>query len=187
MPAPRRTTLEAIVGAGLALLEDAGPEALTMQAVAQRVGVRAPSLYKRVRSRTDLVRLVTEATVRDLGDRLSLTADGAAPADELMALGRALRAFAHERPAGYHLVFAPAPDGARADPALLAAASAPVLDAVGRLVGPGDALAAARTLTAWAHGFVSMELAGAFRLGGDVDAAFEYGLRAVVGALTPRT
>lgn len=187
MPAPERTTLDAIVEAGLALLEEAGPEALTMQAVAQRVGVRAPSLYKRVRSRADLVRLVTEATVRDLGDELARAAGDADPAAELRTLGRALRTFAHARPAGYHLVFAPAPDDARADPALLAAASAPVLDTVERLVGPRDALAAARTLTAWAHGFVSMELAGAFRLGGDVDVAFEYGLGRVVGALTQPT
>jgi hypothetical protein len=37
----------------------------------------------------------------------------------------------------------------------------------------------------WAHGFISMELAGAFRLGGDVDAAFEFGLRRLVAAFAP--
>ena len=36
----------------------------------------------------------------------------------------------------------------------------------------------------WAHGFVSMELAGAFRLGGDVDAAFDFGIDRLTDALT---
>jgi hypothetical protein len=51
-------------------------------------------------------------------------------------------------------------------------------------VGQERALEAARTLVAWAHGFVSMELSGAFRLGGDVDAAFAFGVDAVLQGIT---
>ncbi|MDF2575814.1 MAG: TetR family transcriptional regulator, partial [Agromyces sp.] len=47
MPTPERTTLAEIVRAGRDQLESGGPDGLTMQAVALRVGVRAPSLYKR--------------------------------------------------------------------------------------------------------------------------------------------
>ena len=43
-------------------------------------------------------------------------------------------------------------------------------------MGTDAALEAARLVTAWATGFIEMELAGAFRLGGDLDRAFEYGL-----------
>jgi hypothetical protein len=39
-------------------------------------------------------------------------------------------------------------------------------------------------ITAWAHGFVTMELAGAFRLGGDVEEAWAYALDGLVGALS---
>ncbi len=46
-----------------------------------------------------------------------------------------------------------------------------------------DALAAARVFTAWATGFLHMELAGAFRLGGDVDEAFRYGLEHLLAGL----
>ena len=44
MPTPERTSLDAIIRAGCDLLEADGVEGLTMQAVAVRVGVRAPSL-----------------------------------------------------------------------------------------------------------------------------------------------
>ena len=58
MPTPDRTSLAEIVEAGRELLERDGIQGLTMQAVATQVGVRAPSLYKRVSNRDALVALV---------------------------------------------------------------------------------------------------------------------------------
>lgn len=165
MPTPDRTSLAAIVDAGRDLLELGGPAKVTMQAVADRVGVRAPSLYKRVRDRDALLQLVAEATVEDLGTRL------AASGGSLPGLARAYRAFAHARPEGFRLMYSVA---GSAD--ALSRASEPVLRAAREAVGDERALDEARLLTAWATGFVNMELAGAFRLGGDVDEAFEYGL-----------
>jgi AcrR family transcriptional regulator len=186
MPTPDRTSLEEIVRAGVELVEARGLAGLTMQAVASRVGVRAPSLYKRVRGRDDLIRLITDEAVRDLEGRLLAAEPAADAGTALRDLARAFRAFAHDRPAGYRLIFAPESEAGRGDPELLAQASAPLLRVAGALAGSDDALAAARTITAWAHGFVSMELAGAFRLGGDVDQAFEYGLTQLTEALTSR-
>jgi hypothetical protein len=40
---------------------------------------------------------------------------------------------------------------------------------------------------AWLHGFVSIEQAGLFRLGGDIDAAFEEGLAALLDGIAART
>ncbi|WP_412159619.1 helix-turn-helix domain-containing protein, partial [Pantoea sp. SIMBA_079] len=54
MPTPEKTSRTAIVAAGRVLIESGGLDGLTMQAVAERVGVRAPSLYKRVRDRREL-------------------------------------------------------------------------------------------------------------------------------------
>lgn len=166
MPTPERTSLTAIVDAARDLLEGGGPSAVTMQAVADRVGVRAPSLYKRVRDRDALLLRVVEATADELTGRLE------ASDQSLAGLARAYRAFAADRPEGFRLLFTTT--GAAET---MARTAAPVIDAARAVVGETDALAAARLLTAWATGFVSMELAGAFRMGGDLDAAFEYGLQ----------
>lgn len=164
MPTPSRTSIADIVSAGRDLLESGGPASLTMQQVADRVGVRAPSLYKHVRDRDALLDAVAAATVNDLAECLGAS-DGA-----LESLLRAYRAFAHQWPEGFRLMFSP---GAPLD--ALERAVAPVLASTRQIAG-ADALEAARLVTAWATGFIQMELAGAFRLGGDLERAFEYGL-----------
>jgi AcrR family transcriptional regulator len=183
MPTPDRTSLDEIIQAGRDILESAGVGGLTMQAVADRVGVRAPSLYKRVRNRDDLLRLITEATVHDLGERLAIIDAGADPRRDLGELARAFRAFAHSRPMGYQLIFARKPDVAAPSTEALTRAIEPVLQVAVNLAGKQHALEAARTLTAWANGFISMELAGAFKLGGDIDQAYEYGIARLTDAL----
>lgn len=165
MPTPDRTSYAEIVDAGRALLEESGPSGLTMQRVAERVGVRAPSLYKRVRDRDALVEAVAAATLDDLSDRLE------ASVGSLESLARTYRDFARERPEGFRLMFATtAPQEA------LDRVGATVVRTAGGLAGEEHALEAARLVTAWATGFVQMELAGAFRLGGDIDEAFAFGL-----------
>lgn len=165
MPTPDRTSLAEIVRAGQDLLEDGGPARLTMQSVAERVGVRAPSLYKRVRDRDALVSAVAAATLDDLTARLEAS-DGS-----LEGLARAYRAFARERPEGFRLVFTSAPR-----PDALERSAAAIMESVRPFVDDDHTLEAARLVTAWATGFVQMELAGAFRLGGDLDEAFAFGL-----------
>lgn len=172
MPTPDRTSLAEIVDAGRALLESGGPSGVTMSAVADRVGVRAPSLYKRVRDRDALILLVGEATADELSGRL------AASPPTLAEYARAFRAFAHERPEGFRLMFA-MPGTAEA----AGRAAAPIIEATRELVGEERALDAARLFTAWATGFVSMELAGSFRMGGDVDGAFEFALATIQAGL----
>lgn len=61
--------------------------------------------------------------------------------------------------------------------------SASLLRVVTELAGPQDALPTARMIVAWAHGFITMELAGAFRLGGDVEQAWDFALDRILGAV----
>lgn len=172
MPTPERTSVEEIVLAGREILEVAGPAGLTMQAVATQVGVRAPSLYKRLRDRDALHAAVATASIDALTARLE------AAGDDIAALAHAYRRFAHQHPEGFRIMFTiAAPHDA------LERSAAPLIRAATALVGEEDALDAARLFTAWATGFLQMELSGAFRLGGDVDRAFDYGLRRLTAGL----
>ena len=200
-PARAKTTDEAILDAAARLLEAGGLDALTMQAVAAEVGVRAPSLYKRVRDRAALVRAVQESAATELEAALSKVSKGKDPRADIIAMADAFRAFAHRRPGSYGLLFAALPDEMRVSPETNEAAIAPVLTALTALVhgrGRGGAksgskgsakgrieepLDAARLFVAFAHGFVTMELAGAFRLGGDVDRAWRIGVATIVDAV----
>ena len=183
MPTPARTSLDEIVLAGRAIVESDGVESLTMQRVAEAVGVRAPSLYKRVRSRHDLIRMVVEHIARDLTETLDGAATTDDPRHDLHAMANALRAFAHAQPAAYALLFAQLPEESRPDQQILAGTAASVVRVASVLAGPELALEAARMIAAWAHGFISMELAGAFRLGGDVDRAYDFGVERLAAAL----
>jgi len=189
MPTPDRTSLDEIVRAGRDLLESEGLSGLSMQAVADRVGVRAPSLYKRVRSRDDLIRLISEATLAELAARLDAVASAepqADPVDRLTQLAHAVRAFARSGPEAYRLMFSPPSEGSAASPESIARSAAAILSVAAELAGPDDALDAARTATAWTTGFIGMELAGGFRLGGDVDQAYAYGIARIAAALDRR-
>ncbi|MCS0499588.1 TetR/AcrR family transcriptional regulator [Protaetiibacter mangrovi] len=184
MPAPEKTTLDEIVAAGCELVETLGAEGLTMQAVASRVGVRAPSLYKRVRDRNELLSLVVAATLAELTARVEATLVDPDPRERIRAQAEELRRFAHTRPVGYALVFG-AHGSARPEGAALARSVTPLLDAVRELTGDAHALDGARLVTAWANGFIAMELGGSLRMGGDVDEAWRWGLDRLVGALGP--
>lgn len=183
MPTPPRTSLDEIVQAGRAILDADGLDALTMQRVADAVGVRAPSLYKRVRDRDALVRLIARDVVADLGTTLSSAATTGAPRTDLRAIAFAFRAWAHRRPGSFGLLFGRLPDAWRIEPETGGSALGALFATVAALAGPDEVLEASRTVVAWASGFISMELAGGFRLGGDVDAAFAYGVDRLTTAL----
>jgi len=192
MPTPARTSVEEIVAAGTRILDEVGLAGLTMQAVAAHVGVRSPSLYKRVRDRDELLHHIATATARELGERLddatvaasaTGSSEGAEPAERLVRLAHALRAFAHARPERYRLLFTPPANTLGPAPEALTDAVRALLETTTRLVGPEDSLSAARTVTAWATGFISMEFTGAFRLGGDVEEAYTYGISRLAAAL----
>lgn len=190
MPAPPRTSRHAIVTAARSILETDGLEAVSMQAVADRVGVRAPSLYKHVADRSALIRAVTDAVAADLAAALRVPRPSGDPRDDLRSIARRYRTFVRANPAGYGLLFRPLGRDELPDDATLAALGEPIIAAIEHVTGEGGGLEAARTFVAWAHGFTSLEGAGGFRLGGDLDAAYERGIELILagisGSASPR-
>jgi AcrR family transcriptional regulator len=183
-PAPARTSTEAIVAAARRIIESDGLSAVTMRSVAQAVGVKGPSLYKHLPDRAALLRAVSESVVDDLRRTMARATATDDPRADLRAAAVDYRAFVLRNPNGYRLLFANVPSGASPDPASVAALGEPIVRSMVRLMGDADALEGARTLVAWAHGFVTMELAGAFRLGGDLEAAYLFGIEAILAGVT---
>ena len=181
-PAAARTSNAAIIAAARSLLEAGGPDAVTMQAVAEVVGVRAPSLYKRFADRSALLTAVADSVAADLAVATAPPAQIRDPQRAVRQMARRYRTFAQRSPRAYQLLFGDA--GVQPTPSVNAQAGAGVLRVAEALVGQTHALEAARLLVAYVHGFVSMELAGAFRLGGDVNAAWDYGIDTLMRGLT---
>ncbi|MGT2425174.1 TetR/AcrR family transcriptional regulator [Amnibacterium kyonggiense] len=185
MPTPARTDRGAIVDAASGLLEEGGADAVTMQAVAERVGVRSPSLYKHVENRRALLEAVMTAAVAEL-DALSATVRDRDDARRSIAAQLdGLRRFARARPQAWALVMGIAPGAPLPSVASTEGSVRSLLEDVTELTGPDRALDGARLVVAWANGFIAMELAGAHRLGGDLDGAWRWGLARIVAALEP--
>jgi AcrR family transcriptional regulator len=161
-----------IVIAARALLDAEGAGALSMRRIAERLGIRAPSLYKHVPDKRALEAALISDGFAEVADRFA-GAVAAAPDAPLEALGRAYRAFAHEHPHLYRLMTEKPLDRESLAPGVEDRAAAPLMAAAG-----GDA-DRARAAWAFAHGMAILELNGRFPPGADLDAAWARGLAAL--------
>jgi AcrR family transcriptional regulator len=180
MPAPPKTTDAQIVQAARRLVEHKGRDGFSMNDVAASVGIRAPSLYGRFEDRADLLAAVEIQLCGELSALLGKLIVANDPKATLIAQANAIRRFAKRNPNGYSLIFDGRSAPTREGTAARAAALAPVMPSLAALAGEDHAFAAARVLIPFLHGFISMELANAFRLGGGVAAAFERGVSIVL-------
>lgn len=154
-----------ILAAARTLLEQEGPEALTMRRLAGRVGITAPSLYKHFPDKSSVVNALADAMLRETAQALE-AAESASPGS-FPALAAAYRAHALAHPDLYRLTTArPHPQE------LEERAAAPLFRAL------SHDEARARAAWAFAHGMVVMELNGRFPTPADVTAAWTAGITA---------
>jgi AcrR family transcriptional regulator len=173
-----------VVAAAAELADQAGPDHLTLSALAARLGVRQPSLYKHVASLDVLLQLIAMRGKAEFGDVLGQAAIGLARDDAVVAMAHAWRAWAHDHPGRYQIAQrAPAPGDT--DHQAVAARTVQVVTTV--MAGYGlhgdDAIDAVRAFRAALHGFVSLEADGGFGMPFSVDRSFDRLVRALTTAL----
>jgi AcrR family transcriptional regulator len=157
-----------------AVADEVGLERLTLAAVADRLDVTLPSLYKHVRGMDALRRELTLLGLRELAERLSTAGVGKAGEDALRGICNAYREYALRRPGVVAAtVMAPAPDDAEHLTAGTRAVDVLRSALVGYRLTELDMVDAIRTLRAALHGFTSLESAGGFGLPHSVDATFD--------------
>jgi len=190
---PRAGLTPAIVVAAAAdLADEVGWERLTLAALAGRLKVAVPSLYKHLDGLEAIRRGVSILALHELGDALtgaldSVDAAADAGSARLRALAGAYRGFARAHPGRYAAtVRASPPDDAEHR----AASDSVLLTVLAVLAERGlagdDAIDAARALRAALHGFVALEAAGGFGLPRDVERSFGRmvdGLAASIGPI----
>jgi AcrR family transcriptional regulator len=174
-----------VVAEAAELADEAGPDHLTLAALAARLGVRQPSLYKHVASLDSLQQLIAKRAKAEFGDVLGRVAIGRARDDALVAMAHAWRAWARDHPGRYQIgQRAPAPG----DADHLAVADRVVAVMTMVMAGYGldgdDAIDAVRAYRSALHGFVSLEASGGFGMPVSVDHSFGRLVHALVRAIS---
>lgn len=166
-----------VVAAGAALADEVGAPNLTMGLLAQRLGVRPPSLYKHVTGQDDLERRIATLAMSEVADRMGTAVQGLAGREALAAVMRAFRGYVVEHPGRYLIGNGLAPFASGDDPLVAArGGQQAVLEAVLRAyrIAPSDTVHALRTVRSLLHGFALIQAVDGFQYDTDVDASFEW-------------
>lgn len=166
----------AVVEAGAALADEVGLAHLTMGLLAERLGVRTPSLYKHVGGQEDLNRRIAALALSEAADAVGDATRGYTGRDALAAAAHAFRAFVLEHPGRYAATIGAEPSGPD-DP--LAIASGRLLGAFtavlrGYGIARADVNHALRLLRSLYHGFATLQVANGFQWSTDIDESFEW-------------
>jgi AcrR family transcriptional regulator len=155
MGRPAQISRDDVLRASMAIADSGGLGAVTMQAVARRLGVTPMALYRHVANKADLL----DALVEGLLTEFPLPASDLPWDERLRVLGRSIREVARRHPSLFPLLLqrpAATPESRRVRDAVCAA-----LEEAG--LGAAQARRAERLLSTVVLGFAASEAAGRFR------------------------
>ena len=177
-----------VVEVAAKLIDEEGIEHLTLGRLAERLGVRTPSLYNHIAGLPGLKHDLALYCLRDLLDRILRATVGISRAEAIFALADAYRAYAREAPGRYALTLQ-APDPGDQEEQALAQQVVDVLRAVlaPYRLGEEEAIHAIRSLRSIVHGFLSLEVAGGFGMPVDLDASFHWLINLYIAGLSRST
>jgi AcrR family transcriptional regulator len=183
MPANKRLTKTHVIETAVQLLNTEGQEALTLNRLAEELGIRTPSLYNHIGGLPGLQKDLAVLNAKQLADRLGEAAIGKSGPELFMDAAQAFRSYVKENPGLYMATLrasgtqdTPNPDLIREEERTLKVALA-LMASLG-LKGE-DAIHAVRVFRSMVHGFATLEVAGGFGLPQDCDESF----RRLVNAL----
>jgi AcrR family transcriptional regulator len=168
-----------VVAAAAELADEAGYTELTMGLVAQRLGIRTPSLYKHVDDLADLRHRVATQAMTELGEAVRDALQGRSGLDALTAMLTAIRAYVTAHPGRYAATVG----------AQFTGPDDPLLTASSRLLGSIAALLrgygiddtemdhAIRTLRCTIHGYAALQANDGFQWSADPDETFDWMIR----------
>src|SRR5512139_674121 len=156
-------TREQLIFVASQLADENGLEQLTLAQVAERLGIRIPSVYNHVNGFPGLHRELSILSGRQIMERIQRAAVGKSADEAVIAVAQAFRRYAREHPGLYAAsVRAPAADDLEAQQF-----GREVVGIVLAVLEPyhlneTDAIHAVRGLRSIIHGFVMLEQTGGF-------------------------
>ena len=176
-----------VVASAAGLADEIGFSGVTMGLLADRLGVRPPSLYKHVGGLADVQHRLATLAMTELGEVIRDAVQGRAGRDALAAMLTAVRAYVTAHPGRYAATIGAEFTGP--DDPLLAAGTRVInsIAAVLRGYGIGEAEMnhAIRTIRSTMHGFAMLEASRGFQWDADPDESFEWMIRFVDRGLRP--
>ena len=177
-----------VVEAAVKLIDEEGIEQLSLGRLAERLGVRTPSLYNHVAGLPGLKHDLTLYCLHDLLDLILRSTVGKSRAEAIFALANAYRAYAREAPGRYALTVQALDPGDQEVQAL----AQQLVDVVRAVLAPyrlseEEAIHAIRGLRSIVHGFISLEVAGGFAMPVDLDASFHWLINLFISGLSQPT
>ena len=174
MSLPRPTNLDptatrrAILDQASQLLSEAGPDALSMRKLSQRIGASTIVLYTHFRDKQAILNELYVEGFERLRDDLRRVTEHVDPLNYVMDLGRAYRRSAVSNPTYYQLMFTrcvpgfdPSPESREVSKQAFGILRGAVQRCMDAGVTPaGDAAEVAHTLWGTLHGLISLELFG---------------------------
>ncbi|USB32666.1 TetR-like C-terminal domain-containing protein [Paenibacillus sp. YPG26] len=178
----------AVTQAAAEIADRHGLEAVTLASVAQKLGIRSPSLYNHVDGLPGLRNRLAAHSLRLLQSRLEAAAEGLTGDAALFAYSRAYVDFAHSHPGLYESTLR-APD--LQDTELQKAGREMVELIIGLLDGRGlmeeEKTHAVRGLRSILHGFCSLEQKGGFGLPTSLEDSLRFIVHSFLQGLSRKT
>ena len=165
-----------VAEAAAAVSDETGIDRLSMNLVAERLGVKTPSLYKHVDSLAALTRQIAVIGANQMGDALRDAVQGVSGRDALAAAAHAFRAFVKQYPGRYAATTGARPTGPDDELAPALRRGLDPLRAVlrGYQLDETQEIHSLRMIRSVLHGFADLERSDGFQYATDVDETFAW-------------